>query len=211
MAFLDKLADFFKNNGLVLFLGAAVLAIVGYIVYLYMYGLPPFEPGPVVPHAVKKAKADITMRHEQSNQQAHLTPYSDSDDDFQYLDLSSAIVVPTTNPTNDVQSFTKHVDEYGQVTWEPNVMMDPIDILGEEEFDRAIDGARPGISEGQLRNLTTPSYLKHGNLFWGTPWPEGGPGLCNVRGCPTKEDVMHKGVFSDNTDHGTYGAGNCTF
>lgn len=204
MAFLENLGKFMQNNWMY-FVLVILLGIAGVIAYAYLNGLWPFPP----PMPTPKPSSYMVKQKSDSDdgRQAHLAPYTL--DDFKYLDLSSAVVVPTTDPTNDVQSFTKHVDEYGQVTWEPNVMMDPIDILGQEDYDQAIDAVSPNVSQSQLKRLTTPRYLQEGSVFWGTPWPEGGPGACNVRGCPTKSDVVHKGIFSDNTDHGTYGAGPC--
>lgn len=202
MAFLRYLMDFLKKNAIVLSIAAVLLAVVIYyhreiIAYISSFWE---EPGPITQ----------TRQQESESRDVHIAPYHNDTDDFNYLDLSSAVVVPVTVPTNDTQSFTKRVDENGMVIWEPNVMMDPVDILGEDEFERALDAARPTVHEQQLRRLTTPRVLQQeGNMFWGTPWPEGGPGL--AKGCITREDVVHKGVYAEDTDHGTFGAGNCTF
>lgn len=199
MAFLDNVFKFLKSNWMTILL---VVVLVSAAVYYYMYGFNDSMGYEAIPESRTVKVPQVGSRGAES----HLAVVND--DDFNYLDLSKSIVVPVTDPTNDAQSFTKHVDERGMTIWEPNVMMDPTDILSDEDFNRAADAARPTMWEGQLKRLTTPSVLqKDGSMFWGTPWPEGGPGT--DRYCITKDDLVHKGIYSQDSDFGTWGTGGC--
>ena len=203
MTFVDTVVDFLKSYWMTILLSVLVLAAVGFV---YSKDIMSLITVPQKGKAIPDGRDVQVSQKGAKHGDVHLAVVSE--DDFNYLDLSKSVVVPVTDPTNDVQSFTKYVDERGMTIWEPNVMMDPTDILSDEDYERAVDAARPTMWEGQLKRMTTPSILqKDASVFYGTPWPEGGPGT--DRYCITRDDIVHKGIYSDDTTHGTWGAGSC--
>lgn len=174
---MNSVTNFFTKYGLYILIAAVLIGVAVYYIVINTTNVPK-KVGKMLP----------------------LNTHAVDSNEFEFLDRTRGQVVPITTPT-DNQNYTKHIASNGSVVYEPNLVMDPVDILGQEEFDMAIDSIHPGVSESQLKRLTTPWILKQGSVFWGTHYPPGGPGT--EKFCIKESDLLHKGVFSSHSSCGT--------
>lgn len=176
---MNGIMNFFTKYGLYI-LGAALL--LGFAIYFIVVETSPIK---------KLQPAKFTR--------PHMVDVDASD--FQYLDKTMSVVEPIRTPTDNLKNHTAITMDNGSVVYEPNIMIDPVDILGEDEFENAVESIHPGVSECQLKALTTPWILKQGSVFWGTYYPPGGPGT--EKYCIKPTDNLYKGVFSSHSQCGT--------
>jgi hypothetical protein len=125
-------------------------------------------------------------------------PSGITDSDFNYENLSTATTRNDTDMQYPSDKYNRIDTADGQVVYTPTMAFDSVDILGQEEFDRVIDGITPGISPSQLEQLTTPWIVRQfQDNFFGTYWP-GDLDTCNGNKFCIEKKHTRPGIF--NTD-----------
>jgi hypothetical protein len=210
-----------NNRTLLYILGGLLLAFVGYQVYLYMYGSGSgiwTGFGPVMGGGSQKVDAaghadadpDSHAQRPQSGDKMDMSPNDYSGDwEFQNNAHVGTDGVEGRDPSNEVQKYDSHVSPLdGKTYYDPQVMHTPQDYLTEDEFDFIVDRHTVGYNKCRLDWLTTPSYLRGGDMFFGTIWPNDNKApLSNLRGgCVTADDIVHHGIFRSNGKFGDHPA-----
>jgi len=137
--------------------------------------------------------------------------YGYDDNDWNYIHSAQVGVdgVDGRDPSNDVQKYTSRVSPIdGKTYYDPVTMQTPQDYLTEDEFDFIVDRHTLGYNKCQLDWLTTPSYIRNGDMWFGMPWPnDDGAPLSNTRGaCVQESDIIHHGIFRSNGKFGDHPA-----
>jgi len=113
------------------------------------------------------------------------------------------------DPSNDVQGYDKHVNPLdGKTYYHPKTMQTPQDYLTEEEHDFIVDRHTLGYNKCRLDWLTTPSYIKNADFWFGQIWPNDNKApLSNLRGgCVKADDIIHHGIFRSEGKFGEHPA-----
>lgn len=203
-----------NNRTLLYILGGLLLAFVAYSVYQYMNNAGPIwrfintGPGPVIPAGHADADPDSQPQRPQGGDKMNVSS-NDYSADF---DWGHSIHIGTDgvegrDPSNSVQKYNSHVNPLdGKTYYDPQVMHTPQDYLTEDEFDFIVDRHTLGYNKCQLDWMTTPSYLRNGDMFFGTVWPNDNKApLSNFRGgCVTADDIVHHGIYRSNGKFGEH-------
>lgn len=207
-----------NRRTLLYILGGLVLAFVAYQVYNYMYGDgssiwtglgPELAPG--------HADADPANHAQKPSAGAKMDAgigdgygYDPADDwNFQHSAHVGVDGVEGRDPSNDVQQYTSHVNPLdGKTYYDPQVMHTPQDYLTEDEFDFIVDRHTLGYNKCRLDWLTTPSFIRNADPFFGQWWPNDDKApLSNLRGgCVNADDIIHHGLFNSNGKFGEHPA-----
>lgn len=198
------------NATLKWFLYLVVAAVGLYLVYRgVLYFWPDiFGPGPVIPPGAQGTAVVTSGNAGQGSLQDLGDGYGYSADawNFQHSAQIGTQSLENVDPSNSVQKFEQLVDPVtGKTHWEPIPMQTPQDYVTADEFETIIDRHVQGYNKCQLDWMTTPSYLRNGDMWFGTIWPnDTGAPLSNLRGaCVTPSDIVHHGIF--RTDSSKWG------
>lgn len=207
-----------NNRTLLYILGAVLLAFVAYSVYQYMNtsgpwtGFGPWMPSDPVPLAPGHADANTDSHSKQpkgGEKMDMLANDYQADFDWSHNAHIGTDGVEGRDPSNSAQKYKEYTNSLtGKTEWEPIVTHTPQDYLTEEEHDFIIDRHTLGYSKSRLDWLTTPSYLRGGDMFFGTIWPNDNKApLTNLRGgCVTADDIVHHGIYRSEGKFGDHPA-----
>jgi len=207
-----------NNKTLLYVFYAVVAALVFYLIYLAYTSDTSSDIwtgfGPEMPPA--HADADLNSQPKAPKSGAKVDAgtgdgYGYDSGDFDYAHAAHIGVdgVEGRDPSNSTQKYTSYVSPLdGKTYYDPVVMHNPQDYLTEDEFDHIVDRHTLGYNKCRLDWLTTPSYLRNGDMWFGTVWPNDNKApLSNLRGaCVNADDIVHHGIFRSNGKFGEHPA-----
>ena len=208
-----------NNRTLLYILGGLILAFIAYQLYNYFYGsgsmLELLMPGDNQAAGHADADPDSHAQKPQSGEKMDAGfgdgyGYDPADDwNFHHSAHVGIDGVEGRDPSNHVQKYSSYVSPLdGKTYYDPQVMHTPQDYLTEDEFDFIVDRHTLGYNKCKLDWLTTPSYLRNGDMFFGTIWPNDDKApLSNLRGgCVTADDIVHHGIYRSEGKFGEHPA-----
>lgn len=209
-----------NNRTLLYILGGLLLAFVAYSVYQYMNNAGPIwrfinmGPGPVIPAGHADADPNSHAQTPKGGDKVNAGTgdgygYDSGNWDWSHNAHVGVDGVEGRDPSNEVQKYNSHVNPLdGKTYYDPQVMHTPQDYLTEDEFDFIVDRHTLGYNKCKLDWLTTPSYLRNGDMWFGTVWPNDNKApLSNLRGgCVNADDIVHHGLFRSQGKFGEHPA-----
>ena len=113
------------------------------------------------------------------------------------------------DPSNSVQQYDKVYNELdGKYHYVPKPTMKTEDFLNQDELDELIDRAIPRFNKERLDYMTAPSFLRNGDMWFGTHWPHDDKSpLVGGGTCVNYDDIVHPGIFNSQGKFGEHGCG----
>ena len=194
-----------KSTVLYILLGLAS-AFVAYYAYAYMTGFDAWTGKPVhAGHAAADPAAEAKAPFA-GDKEPQAPGYDNGDWDYLHSAQVGVDGVEGRDPSNNVQQYESYIGPGGKIMYAPKTMHTPQDYLSDEEYDFIVDRHTVGYSKSRLDWLTTPSYLRDGDMWFGTVWPNDNKApLSNMRGaCVNADDIVHHGIFRSNGKFGDH-------